>query len=132
MATTQRQSMQPQPQMLGQSMPPNVGAGIGQSHETLQPQQQLPPYQQSVMPQKSAIRGPPPPAGEENCSGCHDATCGNWRTYRTQCTASTARFSPTAASQYGYTVWPMVPPMMRQQNTALHFQNMVQNVPQGF
>ena len=53
MAATQRQSMQPQPKMLGQSMPPNVGAGMGKSHQTLQPKQQLPPYQQTVMPQKA-------------------------------------------------------------------------------
>ena len=45
--------MQPQPQIPGQNKPPNVGAGIGQSHQTLQPKQQLPPYQQSIMPQKA-------------------------------------------------------------------------------
>ncbi|XP_044184827.1 CREB-binding protein-like [Acropora millepora] len=53
MATTQRQSMQPQPQMPGQNMPPNVGvaAGMGQSHQTLQPQpqfSQVQPGQQGV------------------------------------------------------------------------------------
>ena len=102
--------MQPQLQMPGQSMPPvpNVGvaAGMGQWHQTLQPQQQLPPfYQQSVMPQKPVISGPPPRAGEKSCSGFHNASCGKWRTYRTQCTTSTESFSSTAASQYGYTVW---------------------------
>ena len=67
MSTTQRQSMQPQPQMPGQSMPSTVGvaAGMGQSHQTLQPQQQLPPYLQSVMPQKPEISGPLPRAVEE-------------------------------------------------------------------
>ena len=65
--TIQGQSMQPQPQMPGQSMPPNVGvvAVMGQSHQTLQPQYQLPPYQQSVMPQTSVVSGPPPRAVEE-------------------------------------------------------------------
>ena len=51
--TLRRKSMQPQPQIPGQNKPPNVGAGIGQSHQTLQPKQQLPPYQQSIMPQKA-------------------------------------------------------------------------------
>ena len=65
MAATQRQSMQPQPQIPGKSMPPTVGAGMGQSYQTLQPKQELPPYQQSVMPQKAVISHPPPRAVEE-------------------------------------------------------------------
>ena len=66
-ATIQGQSMQPQPQVPGQSMPPNVGvaAVMGQSHQTLQPQQQLPPYQISVMPQTPVVSGTPPLAVEE-------------------------------------------------------------------
>lgn len=63
--TLRRQSMQPQPQIPGQNKPPNVGAGMGQSHQTLQPKQELPPYQQSVMPQKAVISRPPPRAVKE-------------------------------------------------------------------
>ena len=52
-------------QIPGKSMPPTVGAGMGQSYQTLQPKQELPPYQQSVMPQKAVISHPPPRAVEE-------------------------------------------------------------------
>ena len=136
MVTTQRQSMQSQPQMPGQSMPLNVGvaAGIGQSRQTLKPQQQLPPNQQSVMPQEPVISGPPPRGVEEAQKIAQAATMqavgssvpiGQRVPYPQQ--GFRQQQLPTTAAPSG----PMAPPMIRQQNTALNSQNIEQSVPRG-